>query len=56
MYDVLHDTLTVLTACALKLPLEEVTLIDNLESLDINIQRAIAAWKGAILQRDRGKK
>lgn len=56
MYDVLHDTLTVLTACALKLPLEEVTLLDNLESLDINIHRAIAAAKGAILQRDRGQK
>jgi len=53
MYDVLHDTLTVLTACALKMPLEEVTLLDNLEALDLNIQRVIAASKGAILQRDR---
>ncbi|MBK8113303.1 MAG: hypothetical protein IPK44_01640 [Candidatus Accumulibacter sp.] len=53
MYDVLHDTLTVLTACALKMPIEEITLLDNLEALDLNIQRVIAASKGAILQRDR---
>lgn len=55
MYDVLHDTLEVLTACALKLPVEEVTLLDNLEALDLNIKRAIAAAKGGMLQRDRMK-
>lgn len=55
MYDVLHDTLTVLPACALKLPIDEITLLDNLEALDLNIQRAIAAAKGGILQRDRSR-
>lgn len=55
MYDVLNDTRDVLTACALKIPLEEVTLLDMLEALDLNIQRAIAAAKGGMLQRDRLK-
>ena len=53
MYDVLNDLIEVLTACALALPLEEVTLLDNLEAADLNLQRAIAAAKGAMLQKDR---
>jgi hypothetical protein len=52
MYDVLHDLIEVLTACALALPLEEVTLLDTIEAADLNVQRAIAAARGGVLQSD----